>query len=136
MQQARIETVRQPTAPRAEELDEAMIGNLVRHFYDRVHDDALLGPMFRVTVPDWEQHLGMVTDFWSQVLLGTGRYRGCVMGAHGPLRMKPAHFDRWMALFRASAEENLPPAACRRALDAAGAPQIYEDELNHVHLLK
>jgi len=119
MQQARIETVQEPAPPRSEGLTEVMVGDLVRHFYDRVHDDPLLGPMFRMTVPDWEEHLEVVTDFWSHVLLGTGRYQGCVMGAHGPLRMKPAHFERWMALFRASAEAHLPPAACRQALDAA-----------------
>jgi len=107
--------------PPAGELTEAMVAALVRDFYGRVHDDTLLGPMFRAVVPDWDEHLQVVTDFWSRALLGTDRYRGCVMGAHGRLRMTPAHFDRWMALFRRSVAVTLPAAAADRALAVAYA---------------
>ncbi|HEX6957292.1 MAG TPA: group III truncated hemoglobin [Ferrovibrio sp.] len=101
------------------QVDEAMVEALVRRFYDRVKADRLLGPLFRMAIADWDGHLKVVADFWSRVLLGSDRYRGCVMGAHGGLMMKPAHFDRWLALFKVSAEETLPPAALERVLDAA-----------------
>ncbi|WP_341703806.1 group III truncated hemoglobin [Ferrovibrio sp.] len=102
-------------------LTEEMVAALVRDFYGRIDDDALLGPMFRAVVPDWEDHLRVVTDFWSAVLLGTARYGGCVIGAHGRLRLGPEHFDRWTALFRRSVAVTLPAAAADRALAIADA---------------
>lgn len=121
MQQAQADTVHR-TGPSPEPaLTEEMVAALVRDFYGRVHDDPLLGPMFRAVVPDWEEHLQTVTDFWSRILLGTSRYNGCVMGAHGRLRMTPAHFDRWMALFRRSAEVTLPAGAADQARTIADA---------------
>src|SRR3546814_8344236 len=120
-----------------------MVGERVRHLYGRVHDDALLGPMFRMSAPDWEEHLEEVTDFWSHVLLGTGRYEGGIMGLTGTLRMKPAHFERWMALFRASAETLLPPGTCRQAFDAASVidlrlrawqAQLQQPEIGRAHV--
>jgi hemoglobin len=102
-----------------QDITEEMVAALVRDFYGRVRDDALLGPMFRAVVPDWEEHLQTVTDFWSRVLLGSDRYGGCVIAAHGRLRMTPAHFDRWLALFQRSARVTLPAGAAERALAVA-----------------
>ncbi|WP_298726727.1 group III truncated hemoglobin [uncultured Ferrovibrio sp.] len=103
-----------------EAVSEDMIRALVRGFYERANADPLLGPIFAAAIPDWEGHLRVVEDFWSRVLRSTDRYRGCVMSAHAGMRPQPIHFDRWLALFQATAEEILPPAACRRALEAAG----------------
>lgn len=102
-------------------ITEEMVAALVRDFYNRVDHDPLLRPMFRAVVPDWEEHLQIVTDFWSAVLMGTARYNGCVMGAHGRLRMSPDHFERWMSLFRSSVAVTLPAAAAERALAIAEA---------------
>lgn len=98
---------------------EQMVSALVRRFYERADADELLGPIFRAAIPDWEGHLKLVADFWSRVLRGTDRYRGCVMGAHAGMRVGQEHFDRWLALFRQSAAETLPPAAQQRALEVA-----------------
>jgi hemoglobin len=98
-----------------------MVAALVRDFYNRVDRDPLLRPMFRAVVPDWDEHLQIVTDFWSAALLGTARYNGCVMGAHGRLRMSPDHFERWMTLFRNAVAVTLPAAAAERALAIAEA---------------
>jgi hemoglobin len=38
-------------------IDEAMIERLVRDFYARVRDDAVLGPVFTANIDDWEPHL-------------------------------------------------------------------------------
>ncbi len=92
----------------------------MRDFYAAADADPLLGPMFRAVIPDWQGHLAVVTDFWSRVLLGTDRYAGCVMSAHGKLRMSEAQFDRWLSLFRQAAEANLPPAGQKRVMEAAG----------------
>jgi hemoglobin len=57
-------------------LGEAEIDRLVRAFYRRVRSDALLGPIFNNAIQDWDHHLGKLVDFWSSVMLGSGRYKG------------------------------------------------------------
>ena len=92
-------------------IDEAMIERLVRGFYDRVRTDDLLGPIFAARITDWEPHLAQMFAFWSSVALMTGRYHGQPMRKHLPLPVDAAHFDRWIALFAATAQELCPPKA-------------------------
>jgi truncated hemoglobin YjbI len=88
-------------------IDEATIRRLVHAFYDKVRADAALGPIFdRAIGGGWEAHLEKMCDFWSSVMLTTGRYHGNPMGAHLKLDgVTPAHFQRWLALFRETAGE-------------------------------
>lgn len=92
-------------------IDDAMIETLVHAFYARVRDDALLGPVFAARINDWDAHLARMCAFWSSVVLMTGRYHGRPMPAHAPLPVSGEHFDRWLALFRATARDVCPPAA-------------------------
>ncbi|MBB5518458.1 group III truncated hemoglobin [Amphiplicatus metriothermophilus] len=92
-------------------IDEAMIGRLVRRFYDKVRADPLLGPVFDARIDDWDGHLQRMCAFWSSVALMTGRYHGRPMEKHMLLPVDAAHFDRWLTLFRATAAEVCPPAA-------------------------
>jgi hemoglobin len=49
-------------------------------------------------------------DFWSSVMLLTGRYKGQPMVAHMRLKMiRPEHFARWLDLFRQTATDLCPP---------------------------
>ncbi len=66
-------------------IDEAMIDRLVRGFYARVRDDALLGPVFAARISDWEPHLQQMSAFWSSVALMSGVYHGRPMQKHMPL---------------------------------------------------
>lgn len=93
-------------------LDEAALAALVRRFYARVREDALLGPVFADAVQDWDEHLQRLTDFWTSLMLGSGRYRGNPAAAHlrHAARIPPALFARWLALWRQSSEESLAPA--------------------------
>lgn len=100
-------------------IDEAMIERLVRGFYDRVRQDAMLGPIFAARIADWEPHLQRMCAFWSSVALMTGRYHGQPMRAHLPLPVDGRHFDRWLALFEAAAQELCPPAAAALFVDRA-----------------
>jgi hemoglobin len=51
-------------------------------------------------------------DFWSSVMLMSGRYKGNPMIAHMRLKMvRPEHFERWLALFVETAGEVCPPPA-------------------------
>ncbi|MDM7138280.1 group III truncated hemoglobin, partial [Klebsiella pneumoniae] len=56
--------------------DEAEIGRLVSAFYEKARQDAVLGPIFARHVSDWDDHLRRISDFWSSVILRSGRYRG------------------------------------------------------------
>ena len=93
------------TAPSG--IDEAAIQALVHGFYAKVRSDAELGLIFdRVIGTEWDAHLAKMCDFWSSVMLITGRYKGSPMVAHMRLKMvRPEHFARWLALFRETAEE-------------------------------
>lgn len=92
-------------------IDDAMIERLVRAFYGRVRDDDLLGPVFAARIADWEPHIARMCAFWSSVALMTGHYHGDPMGKHRDLPVDARHFERWLALFEATAAEVCPPAA-------------------------
>lgn len=100
--------LRRPVHP---EIDEQTIRSLVHAFYGRVRADGEIGPIFeRVIGRDWDIHLAKMCDFWSSVMLLTGRYKGQPMVAHTRLKMiRPEHFARWLELFRQTANDLCPP---------------------------
>ena len=92
-------------------IDEVLIEQLVRDFYLRVREDALLGPIFDARISEWEPHLQRMCAFWSSVTLMSGRYHGQPMRAHLPLPIDARYFDRWLALFEATARAVCSPEA-------------------------
>lgn len=100
-------------------IDEAMIGVLVRAFYARVRHDPLIGPIFMARVEDWGLHIEKLCAFWSSVALMTGRYHGTPVTAHAGLPVTWAHFELWLALFRATAVETCPPAGAAHVIARA-----------------
>lgn len=92
---------------------EAMICDLVHGFYATVRTDPALGPIFnRIIGDEWDAHLAKLCDFWSSVMLMTGRFKGSPMVAHSRIpEIRPTHFARWLHLFRQSAERLCPPQA-------------------------
>jgi hemoglobin len=100
-------------------IDEAMIECLVRGFYARVRDDAVLSPIFASRIDDWETHLERMCAFWSSVALMSGRYHGQPMAKHLPLPVDAQHFDRWLALFEQTAQELCPPRAVEHFMERA-----------------
>lgn len=103
-------------------IDEAMVHKMVHSFYARIREDEVLGPIFNDAIQNrWDHHLANMVDFWSSVVLMTGRYSGRPMAAHLLLdakrgeqqmpRLDQPHFDRWLALFRATAADVCPPQA-------------------------
>jgi len=100
-------------------IDRAMIERLVRAFYAQVRQDALLGPIFEARIRDWEPHLQRMCAFWSSVALMSGLYHGNPMAMHARLPVDAEHFDRWLALFEATAREVCPPAAADHFVERA-----------------
>ena len=93
-------------------IDEAMIERQVRTFYGRVRLDPVLGPIFNDAIQDWDAHLAKLCDFWSSVLLMTGRFKGSPMAAHARRPdIEDAHFALWLDLFERTAREVCPPEA-------------------------
>ncbi|RYF24075.1 MAG: group III truncated hemoglobin [Oxalobacteraceae bacterium] len=94
-------------------IEDAWLRPLVEAFYVRVRADPVLGPVFAVAVTDWADHHGRLTDFWSSVMLTTGRYKGnpVALHLHYADAMTPERFDRWLSLWRQTSDELLPPAA-------------------------
>ncbi len=103
-------------------LNEAMIRKVVFGFYDRVRADAELAPVFdaRIAPGAWPHHLETMCDFWSSVLMRTGRYHGRPMPKHLALpKLNDAHFQRWLSLFRATVRDLCPPTVADLFLDRA-----------------
>ena len=77
---------------------------LIDSFYAKVQEDDLIGYIFgEVAQVDWPRHLPVMYDFWEGLLLGNAVYRGNPMAKHIALdkkvKLTPAHFERWKALF-------------------------------------
>ncbi len=94
------------------QVSEDQIARLISGFYARVRDDALIGPVFDNAIGDWEHHLGKLVDFWSSVMLTSGRYKGNPMAAHVKHlpTITPPMFDRWLMLWADVTGEMLPAA--------------------------
>ena len=92
---------------------EAELQALVSTFYSDVRLDPLLGPIFAEKVTDWDNHSAKIADFWSSVMLGSGRYKGNPFAAHMPFkdRLRPELFGRWLELWGNAARRTLAPAA-------------------------
>lgn len=89
-------------------LNEAMVSAVVASFYAKARLDPLIGPVFNRVIADadWPQHLAVIADFWSSMLLGTGRYVGRPMPKHVAIAdLEDVHFERWLKLFRETVEE-------------------------------
>jgi len=100
-------------------IDEAQIDQLVRAFYRRAREDSVLGPVFAAHVEEWGKHLRRICDFWSSVILRSGRYRGRPVPAHVLLDVDADHFDRWLELFEQTAREVCEPAAAEIFIERA-----------------
>jgi len=106
----------------AHPITEDEISALVDRFYAKVRHDPDIGPIFNDAVQNWDAHLALLKDFWSTVLLTSGRYKGNPLLAHFPLPIQPGSFARWLQLFRETAIETMPPTLA--AFVSARAEQI------------
>jgi hemoglobin len=102
-------------------MTDADLQRAVDAFYAKVRGDLVLGPLFHAAVSDWPEHLEKLGAFWSSVMRTTGRYKGSPMGAH--LRhaavIRPEMFDRWLALWRETAAEQLAEEEAAAVIEKA-----------------
>lgn len=91
-------------------ISEESIKVLINTFYQKVQKDELLRPLFEAkignTAQQWAPHLETMYDFWSAIMLKTGRYQGNPMRKHKDLLpFDETLFDQWLALFAQTARE-------------------------------
>jgi hemoglobin len=101
------------------EVTEPTIAVLVDRFYAKVRQDPMIGPVFEAAIEDWEEHLAKLKDFWSSVMLTSGRYKGNPMAIHVAQPIEPHFFDRWLALWRETVAELFVPAVAARFAEKA-----------------
>lgn len=87
----------------------AEIEVLVNTFYDRVKEDAVLGPIFNdVAKINWSTHLPKMYAFWETVMFRSGGFVGNPMAAHARLvpltDMGKDKFDHWLVLFKTTVD--------------------------------
>lgn len=103
-------------------LDEAMIHAVVHGFYARIREDDLLGPVFNgaIAAEQWPRHLAKMCDFWSSMLLRSGRYEGRPLPPHLAIPgLAEEHFRRWLTLFQATVSALCPPDVASIFIDRA-----------------
>jgi hemoglobin len=86
------------------------VERLVRAFYGRALEDEIIGFIFTdVARLDLEAHVPRIAAFWETILLGAHSYGGGAFRPHAELhqkvRLRRGHFDRWLALWRATVDE-------------------------------
>ena len=89
------------------EVTEENIQELVNKFYDKVRKDAHLAPIFQQTIGEaWDSHLPRMYDFWSSVMLKTGRFNGRPVPKHMAIEGLHADlFKIWLELFHTTVYE-------------------------------
>jgi hemoglobin len=76
---------------------------LIRSFYGKVIDDALLSPFFKHF--DLDSHIPKMVDFWAFALLDIPGYTTDVTQKHMHMRLKQEHFDQWLSIFNATLDD-------------------------------
>ena len=102
------------------EITEPAIAALVDRFYAKARRDPMIGPLFNNAIDDWDEHLRKLCDFWSSVMLTSGRYKGNPMAAHMKLPIEPRFFERWLALWQDTAGELFAPKLAGAFREKAG----------------
>ncbi len=106
-----------------EPLSEDGIARLVDRFYEKVRQDEDLAPVFagKIADEDWPAHLATMRDFWSSIMLTSGRYHGNPVAAHRRTPgITPDLFERWLGLFAETAAELFDEAVAEAFKDKAG----------------
>ena len=112
---------------------------LVDSFYAKVRADSELGPIFKRAIPgDWGPHLATMHDFWSSIMLTSGRYKGNPIAVHLRVEgMEPASFaQRRNALLKASSLLcSIDPTGRGRGAHRGSRERLSHDRMHDVQLL-
>lgn len=85
------------------------VEKLVTSFYEKVHQEPKLAPVFAMPQTEFERHLERTFNFWENWLFQTGNYHGGMMWVH--IQKHAEHplttelFERWLALWFLTVDE-------------------------------
>ena len=99
-------------ASKIDRISEDAIRRLVDGFYAKIRADEELAPIFANAISDdqWEPHLAKMRDFWSSVMLTSGRYKGNPVAVHTAVAgLEPHLFNRWLEIFGETCGELFEP---------------------------
>ncbi|WP_420548832.1 group III truncated hemoglobin [Curvivirga sp.] len=97
------------------EINDQTIKILVDHFYSKILEDELVGPLFKRHIGDtldqWGDHLLTMYRFWASVMNGTGQYKGSPHMVHSRFahEAETEFFQRWLNLWFESCDETFVP---------------------------
>jgi len=99
------------------------ISFLVRAFYVKIREEAMLGPIFNSQIQDWETHLENLTDFWEGNLFFfvKTKFKGDPKTAHQRVdeslgySINMEHFGRWLNLWIETIDEDFEGETAKRA---------------------
>ena len=87
---------------------------VVKEFYRRARNHAVLGPIFTAKVADWPQHETKIIAFWANAILHQRDYQGNPMQVHKAAgNVHAGHFAQWLSLFDAVLHEALDETAAK-----------------------
>lgn len=104
----------------AEELfttvNEEIIEKMVNSFYAKIVKDPLVGPFFTdrfghdIESDIWVEHLKLLSNFWSQMMLGSENYHGRPMAPHFDMHgISRKAFEQWLLIFSTNIDELFIP---------------------------
>lgn len=86
--------------------NEKDIKKLVQNFYNKIRKDQMLAPVFNeVLKGNLENHMNIMCEFWSSILLSTGKYLNNASVKQALLFLEIAQFDQWLTLFDQTIDE-------------------------------
>jgi hemoglobin len=92
------------------------IQKMVNSFYAKIIKDPLVGPFFTDRFGDdiesqvWKEHLLLLGNFWSQMMLGSEDYHGHPMAPHFEMHgISRKAFEQWLLLFSENIDEIFVP---------------------------
>jgi hemoglobin len=108
---------------------EADIRRFVVRFYEVVRADPELGPIFERRIGgSWDAHLDRMVDFWSSILLASGRYAGNPLEKHRAVaEIESRHYDRWLELFESVLRNELDEPLARDVVGRARRMRLVLD---------
>ena len=102
---------------KADRITKESINKLVRTFYPMILKNEITAPFFIAKLGDdinskiWQEHLELLTNFWSTLALNDGNYRGNPLGAHFDLNLNKEAFSEWLRLFEIAIDKVYTPEA-------------------------
>ncbi len=95
-----------------ETVNKEIIERMVNEFYAKIIKDPLVGPFFTDRFGDdiegkvWKEHLVVLGNYWSMLMLGEKEYFGRPMAPHFEMHgISRKAFEQWLFLFHETVDE-------------------------------